>query len=45
MVLGIMISYKQESFMSFQQEYQRKLTTPDEAVKVVKTGDWGVFGW
>lgn len=31
--------------MSFQQEYQRKLTTPDEAVKVVKSGDWVDFGW
>ena len=25
--------------MSFTQEYQKKLTTADEAVKVVKSGD------
>ena len=26
-------------------EYQSKLTTAEEAVKVVKTGDWVDFGW
>jgi butyryl-CoA:acetate CoA-transferase len=31
--------------MDFQEEYQKKLTTADEAVKVVKSGDWLEFGW
>ena len=26
--------------MDFTKEYQQKLTTPEEAVKVVKSGDW-----
>ncbi len=31
--------------MSFTQEYQKKLTTADEAVKVVKSGDrWNMDG-
>ncbi len=29
----------------FEAEYKRKLTTPDEAVKVVKSGDWIDFGY
>lgn len=28
----------------FKQEYAQKLTTPDEAVKVVKDGDWVAYG-
>ena len=31
--------------MDFQAEYQKKLTTADEAVKVVKSGDWVDYGW
>ena len=31
--------------MAFEQEYQKKLTSADEAVKVVKSGDWVDFGW
>ncbi|MCI2055891.1 MAG: butyryl-CoA:acetate CoA-transferase [Oscillibacter sp.] len=31
--------------MSYQEEYQQKLTTADEAVKVVKSGDWLDYGW
>ena len=31
--------------MSYQQEYQQKLTTAQEAVKVVKSGDWVDYGW
>lgn len=31
--------------MSFEEEYQQKLTTADEAVKVVKSGDWIDYGW
>ena len=31
--------------MNFQEEYQRKLTTPQEAVRVVKSGDWVDYGW
>ena len=26
--------------MDFTKEYQQKLTTPEKAVKVVKSGDW-----
>lgn len=29
---------------TFQEQYQAKLTTPDEAVKVVKDGDWIYYG-
>lgn len=29
----------------FRKEYEAKLTTAKEAVKVVKTGDWVDFGW
>lgn len=31
--------------MSYQDEYRQKLTTADEAVKVVKSGDWVDYGW
>lgn len=31
--------------MSYQDEYKQKLTTADEAVKVVKSGDWLDYGW
>ena len=31
--------------MSFQEEYQKKLTTAEEAVKVIKSGDWVDYGW
>jgi acyl-CoA hydrolase len=31
--------------MGFESEYQRKLTTAEEAVKVVKSGDWIDYGW
>ncbi|MDR0425146.1 MAG: butyryl-CoA:acetate CoA-transferase [Clostridiales Family XIII bacterium] len=30
--------------MDYQQEYKRKLTTPAEAVKLVKSGDWVEYG-
>ena len=29
----------------FEKLYQEKLTTPDEAVKVIKSGDWVDYGW
>ena len=29
----------------FAQMYQDKLTTPDEAVKVIQSGDWVDYGW
>lgn len=32
------------NFEKYQAEYQNKLTTPQEAVKVVKDGDWIVYG-
>lgn len=31
--------------MVFEQEYQKKCISADEAVKVVKSGDWVDFGW
>lgn len=31
--------------MDFTQEYQRKLVSPQEAVKVIRSGDWVDFGW
>lgn len=31
--------------MSYEVEYQSKLTTAEEAVKVVKSGDWVDYGW
>ncbi len=31
--------------MSFQDEYKQKLVSADEAVKVVKSGDWVDYGW
>lgn len=31
--------------MSYEEEYKQKLTTADEAVKVVKSGDWVDYGW
>lgn len=31
--------------MSYQEIYKQKLTTADEAVKVVKSGDWIDYGW
>ncbi|MDD5921917.1 MAG: butyryl-CoA:acetate CoA-transferase [Eubacteriales bacterium] len=31
--------------MDYQKEYADKLTTPEEAVKVIKSGDWVDYGW
>lgn len=31
--------------MNYKELYQQKLTTPEEAVKVVKSGDWVDYGW
>lgn len=31
--------------MTYQEEYQKKLTTPQEAVKAVKSGDWVDYGF
>ena len=31
--------------MSYQQEYRQKLTSAEEAVKAVKSGDWLDYGW
>lgn len=30
--------------MDYQQEYRNKLTTPEEAVKCIKSGDWVDYG-
>jgi len=31
--------------MGFEEEYRKKLVSADEAVKVVKSGDWVDYGW
>ena len=31
--------------MDYSGQYRKKLTTPEEAVKVVKSGDWVDYGW
>ena len=31
--------------MDIKQMYQEKLTTADEAVKIIKSGDWLDYGW
>ncbi|MBR1390131.1 MAG: butyryl-CoA:acetate CoA-transferase [Lachnospiraceae bacterium] len=31
--------------MDYTQEYQQKLTSPDEAVKLINSGDWVDYGW
>lgn len=31
--------------MSFMEEYQQKLVSADEAVKVIQSGDWVDYGW
>ena len=31
--------------MDYKAMYQQKLTTPDQAVKVIKSGDWVDYGW
>ena len=31
--------------MSYQEVYKQKLTTADEAVKAVQSGDWVDYGW
>ncbi len=31
--------------MDYTQEYQQKLVSAEEAVKIVKSGDWVDYGW
>ena len=31
--------------MDFQKEYQQKLVSADEAVKIIKSGEWEDYGW
>ena len=31
--------------MDYSQEYKQKLVSADEAVKLIKSGDWVDFGW
>lgn len=31
--------------MDYAKEYEKKLTTPEEAVKIIKSGDWVDYGW
>ena len=35
----------EEIIMDYQALYQQKLTTPEQAVKAVKSGDWVDYGW
>jgi butyryl-CoA:acetate CoA-transferase len=35
----------QGGIMGYEEEYKQKLTTADEAVKVVESGDWVDYGW
>ena len=40
------LSTKQEVLlMDYKALYQSKLTTPEEAVKCVQSGDWVAWGW
>ena len=36
---------EQGGIMGYEEEYKQKLTTADEAVKVVESGDWVDYGW
>ena len=31
--------------MDYTQEYKQKLVSADEAVKLIKSGDWVDYGW
>ena len=31
--------------MDYSKEYEQKLVTADEAVKVIQSGDWVDYGW
>ena len=31
--------------MGFSEEYRQKLVSADEAVKIIKSGDWVDYGW
>ena len=31
--------------MNYAAQYQSKLTTPEQAVQVVRSGDWVDYGW
>ena len=31
--------------MDYSQEYKQKLVSADEAVKLIKSGDWVDYGW
>ena len=31
--------------MDFREEYKQKLVSADEAVKLIKSGDWVDYGW
>lgn len=35
----------QEKYMDIREAYNQKLRTPEEAVKVVRSGDWIDYGW
>lgn len=35
----------EKTLMGFAEEYRSKLTTAEEAVKAVKSGDWVDYGW
>ena len=33
------------SFENYEEMYRQKLTTPEEAVKVIRSGAWVDYGW
>ena len=36
---------EKRKIMDFNEIYKQKLTTADEAVKVIRSGDWIDYGW
>ena len=38
-------NYEEVFVMDYSQEYKQKLVSADEAVKLIKSGDWVDFGW
>ena len=41
----IFYNYEEVFVMDYSQEYKQKLVSADEAVKLIKSGDWVDFGW
>lgn len=45
MGFGCIENREDVNVMNYEKEYAKKLTTPEEAVKIVKSGDWVDYGW